>query len=250
MGNINFMDRVLRRFRPRPKGIRKELTDVELVTPAYKDRHVGKKFLVLGNGPSVFEHWGKIEQFINKHRPIVLGANNIGALYKPDYHGFTNRKRFAPSAVNIDSNRSKVLFSAYMPDEFIRLFYKGDYERLMYVNDHDATFDIKDGIVQASCRTVGILLMAVSIVMGSRGDLYAAGFDGWTPQVQEGREINFHSVQVLAHETMQYFVNAEDVSRRFFLEIDSYLKRECEGRLIMLTPTIYRQHYVEIQEYL
>ena len=123
----------------------KKIMAPSLSTPSYLNRHLGATFLVLGNGPSLRTHRGQIDALIEMHRPIVMGANNITGFTYPDYHAFTNRRRFISYAHTIDSDRSRVLVGVYLPEWIISEYYGGPYERIMYVNDHDQAFDIRDG---------------------------------------------------------------------------------------------------------
>ena len=64
------------------------------VAVPYKDRHKGRDFLILANGPTLQEYRPKIEKFIKKYNPIILGANYLSGFFKPHYHAFNNKKRF------------------------------------------------------------------------------------------------------------------------------------------------------------
>ena len=210
------------------------------------NRHPNASFLVLGGGPSLNEYHDEIFQFIDRYQPIVMGTNNITGFVLPDYHAFTNRKRFIEYAHTIDPAKSKVLLGAYFPEWLISRHWQGPYEPIMYVDDHDATFNIRSGVIQASCRTVVNLLLGVAIVMGARGPLYAAGIDGWTPQIQRGDDLSFYSETWLAHENEPFFAELERLSTRFLTQINDYLIARKIGRLQILTPTVYEEFYQPI----
>ena len=168
-----------------------KIANPELAPPAYAARHQDATFIVFGNGPSLAENLDAIHALGEKFNAVTMGANNIGEILAPDYHAFTNRKRFAAYSSGIDPVRTRVLLSPYFTDGFIRKHYTGPYEQIMYRADNDAPFDIQNGIIQASCRTVAVLMIAVAVVMGARR-IFVAGTDGYKGHLDSGRHVHFY----------------------------------------------------------
>ena len=152
---------------------------VQLRRPDYAGRHAGRTALILATGPSVNKCWREIDEFRKDCNAITLGSNNIGEVHAPDYHAFTNTKRFEQFAHSVDKTRSTVLLGPYLKSSVIRRHKMKNFEEIMFVNDHEALFDIEDGIIQASCRTTAVLLIAIAIVMEMER-IYVAGMDGYS----------------------------------------------------------------------
>jgi len=213
--------------------------------PAYTGRHRGATALVLGNGPSLETHGDALRRLIESEDAITLGANNITPFIHPRYHAFTNRKRFERYAETIDPERSRVLVSPYFRRALIRRHYRGPYEEIAYVADNDAPFDIRDGIIQASGRTVSVLLIGVAAVMGA-GRILVAGLDGFGGVLSGGRAeagAMYHAdTEVLKAEAREY-EEVDRYTRRFLAEIQHYLAREGREPFAIVTPTAYEDHH-------
>ena len=236
-----------RRASPRAK----QRLDPTLLRPGYADRHTGATFLVFGNGPSLGKHRKQIVEFIETHKPVLMGANNMRGLPTPDYHGFTNRKRFIQFAHTIDRAKSKVLLGAYLADWIIDRHYRGPFERIMYVNDHDRAFDVREGIITASCRTVSVLLIGVALVMGA-GRVLVAGLDGYGPLLSNNEEIYHYEGQTdfgPRNNKDAYLLETERYCSRFLNEISQYMVRNELAPFKIVTPTAYSDHYQDIRDY-
>jgi len=223
------------------------------LTPTYLSRHPGTTFLVLGNGPSLRTFGSEIYRFIEKYHPIVMGANNITGFVYPDYHAFTNRKHFTRYAHTIDASKSKVLLGASLPEWIIHKHYRGSYERIMYVNDHNESFDIHDGIIMTSCRTVSVLLIGVALVMGGER-VFVAGLDGYGLLLSKGRDIyHYQGERDFGSDVTKkdaYLMEVESKCSRFLDEISHYMNKHGIEPLRVVTPTAYSDHYQDIRHYL
>ena len=207
----------------------------------YKNRHDGRDFFILANGPSLKEYKQDIDEFIECYDPVVMGANYLGGLFKPHYHAFSNKKRFMNYVDQVDA-RSKLLLSSIFEEDFIRDYTTQDYERLVHLNHWSSRFDIQKDVITSSCRTISILLIGVAIIMGARR-IFIAGMDGY-----KNKE-NF-----LAHKTHFYKNAAEASDFQAFLElhnwnerllgsINSYLLSANKEGLHIITPTSHKAFY-------
>ncbi len=214
----------------------------QLRRPPYADRHYGATALVLGNGPSLGTHREALERLIDAEDAVTLGANHITPFIHPDYHAFTNGKRFVRYADTIDRSHSRVLVSPYFPHKLIAEHYDGPYEEIAYVAENDAAFDVREGVIQASCRTVSVLLIGVAAVMGF-GRMLVAGLDGFQGALaRDGATIYHAETDVLKHEHEQY-TEIDRYTRRFLADIQQYLAREGREPFAIVTPTAYGEHY-------
>lgn len=224
----------------------------KLVTPPYVNRHKGCTALIVATGPSLREYWEKVEALQRKFNAITLGANNVTQFLNPSYHCFTNRKRYVAFAGTIDSNRSQVLLGPYLTKSLIKRHYRGPYETLMYINDHNGEFNIEEGIIQASCRTVGVLLIGVAIVMGAQRIL-VAGMDGYKKLLEEGNPIHHYDIDSLTDDRCtteeERLLSSERLNARFMDEIGEYLEAKGQQPFKIVTPTVYQDHYQPIESF-
>jgi len=243
---MNLITQVKRFFRPVPS---KKLKNPPLHRPGYVDRHPGRTFLILGNGPSLIAYRDPLFAFIEKYNPVIMGANHITPYIYPYYHLFTNRARLMEFGRTIDPTKSKVLLGAYLPDWTIKSQYDGPYERLNYVNNLEARFDVQDGIIQTDCRSVVILGIGVAIIMGARR-VFVAGLDGHLQNLAAGKQLNFYDQKFLPHENEDFFIAHQAICQRVLNEIAEYLHNRGRPAFKILTPTVYEDHFKGVQEFL
>lgn len=224
-----------------------------LARPNYVNRHQGCTALIIGTGPSLSKHWRQVEELRIKYNAVTLGANNVSEFLYPSYHCFTNRKRYIAFAGSIESSISRVLLSPYLSKSLIKRHYRGPYETLMYINDHEQEFHINDGVIQASCRTAGVLLIGVAIVMGAER-IFVAGMDGYNKLIEEGKPIHHYDNDIFKNEDdnedRQRLLKTELLNARFLTEISEYLKRLGRQPFSIITPTVHQAHFKSIEEFL
>ena len=215
-----------------------------LSTPTYFNRHLGATFLVLGLGPSLSDHRQQILDFIDKEKPMIIGANNVTDFIYPDYHAFTNRARFAKYAHTINPSKSHVLISPYMSKWFIRERYSGSYEEIMYESDDSRPFDIQDGVIMAGCQSVSVLSIGLALVMGA-ANIYVAGLDGYSNVLFDGRKTHFYGVESQKDEKRDdaEFLRRENVTRRFLEEMAQYMFLKGLEPFKIITPTSYEKYF-------
>ncbi|MCA9408088.1 MAG: hypothetical protein H6755_07255 [Candidatus Omnitrophica bacterium] len=207
----------------------------------YRNRHQGKDFLVLANGPSLKEQQKEIKEFINIYNPIVLGANYLGDLFVPQYHGFSNKKRFI-KYIDTVNKQSKLLISSSFEDDFIAEYVNKPYERLLHLNQPRTDFDIIDGIITSNCRTVSILLTAVSIVMGAKR-IFIAGLDGYKHSELLSSETTHFYKEVEETQEKKSLIAKHDWNEAMLESINEYLLKHNREGLHILTPTSYKSFY-------
>ena len=213
---------------------------------SYINRHRNRDFLILANGPSLNEYKDKINVFIKKYDPIILGANYLGGLFKPHYHAFTNKRRFNSYVDTVDLE-SKLLIGQSISEELIREYTNRDYEWLCYIDALDPCFDIQNGLVTTNCRTVAILLLGVAIVMGAQR-IFAVGMDGY---IQNQTSENMHFYKENDEKDNREMILEMHRWCQYFLEqIDAYLIARGKEGIHILTPTNYRAFYKGLENYI
>lgn len=223
------------------KGISKQKINVD-----YKDRHRNRDFLILANGPTLKEYKERIDIFIKKIDPIIMGANNLSGLFIPYYHAFNNKKRFIKYIETV-SEDSILLISEHFSEQMIREYTNRNYERLYYYDTLEEEFDIKDGVITTNCRTISVLLIGVAIVMGARR-IFIAGMDGYL-HYKPGQRLLYYDEK--DEKTDIEMIRERHMWCHKFLEqIDSYLTRQGKEGIHILTPTAYRAFYKGIENYI
>jgi len=223
----------------------KETVNKTITNVPYIERYKNRDFLILANGQTLKEYKEKIEKFIEKYNPVILGANFLDNLFIPHYHAFTNKKRFMDYVDTV--HRDSTLFIGInISDELIREHTKRDYERLYFIDELN-DFDIKNGVIQTNCRTVAVLLIGVAIVMGARR-IFAAGLDGYAG-IESIEGFHFYKEKVEPEER-ELIIERHRYNQHYLEQIDQYLNKMDKEGIHILTPTSYKAFYKGIENFL
>jgi 4-hydroxy 2-oxovalerate aldolase len=210
----------------------------------YKDRHKGRDFLILANGATLKEYKAEIDEFIRKNDPVVMGGNFLGGLFKPDYHGFSNRKRFM-SYIDQVAPESKLLMSNSFDSKFVRDYTKRSFEPIVHLNRLSSHFDIKDGVITSNCRSVALLLVATAIVMGGRR-IFIAGMDGYKSEENfRTNKLHFYDEEVET-KNFRMLLELHNWNEKLLGSINDYLTAQGKDGLYIITPTSHKQFYKSI----
>lgn len=213
---------------------------------SYIDRHKGRDFLILANGPSLEKYKEQIDEFIQKHDPVILGANFLNDLFAPHYHAFNNKKRFTMYVDSVNPE-SKLLIGENIPQAMIDEYVKTDYEHLYFKDVLDSNFNIINGKIQSNCRTISVLLIGVAIVMGA-SRVFVAGMDGYLGKDKITNTL-FYEEQIKP-EKEEYLVDRHKWNDFFLTQIDKYLCEHHKEGIHILTPTCHRSFYKGITNYI
>ncbi len=217
-----------------------------VVAPAYVNRHTGRDFLILANGPNLQKYKQEIDLFISKYDPIVLGANFLNDLFIPDYHAFNNQKRFVSYIDKVHIN-SKLLLGSNIPRDVIADYVSRDYESLVFKDILDTDFKIIDGVIMSNCRTVSVLLIGVAICMGAKR-IFVAGMDGYMDKKLAGKTLFYEE----KFDTADYDLNMERHrwNEHFLKQMDDYLQKDGGEGIHIITPTSHSSFYKSISNYI
>ena len=214
----------------------------------YLDRHSGRDFLVLANGPTLKEEKEQIDKFIEKYDPIVIGANYLGSLFVPHYHAFGNKKRFMNYIDSVDAG-SSILISNIFSDEFVKKYTDRKYEFIQHLPQLSSEFNISNGVVMTNCRTISILSVAVAIIMGAER-IFIAGMDGYK-QVDSFMKNSVHFYKESDEtEDFEMLMEKHNWNERLLKQIDNYLIVSNKNGLCILTPTSHKAFYKSIDNFL
>lgn len=223
--------------------VKKKKRHPRLFCPPYYNIHRGEDILIFGSGPSIEKYRGLIDRFIIDNNLITIGTNNVNQIYKLNYHGFSNRKRFAENIKFVQPG-SKILLSPHFTKKFISSYYKNDYWPLMY-SSQNHSFRIANGIIYCPNATSGVLLASVAIVMGA-GRIYLAGFDGYEEYSMGEGNINCLNVKPKYNsydKNVSHYMKLQQMNYICIKEIQNYLKSMGRPLLEIITPTVFKEYY-------
>lgn len=211
----------------------------------YENAHEGRDFLVLANGPTLSSHAEEVRAFIDQYEPVVLGANHLGGLFVPHYHAFNNTRRLIEYLDEVQPD-STLLLGSNFEETLIREHTGRSFDWLVFDNGL-GPFDIVDGVITASCRTISVLLCGVALVMGARR-IFIAGMDGYLGLDTSG-QVHFYNE---ADETSSAEVELEKhrLCYQYLGQINDYAEAHGKEGLHILTPTGYAAYYTGVRSYL
>lgn len=245
--NEGLISRLNRTDGAQDSAVEEEKIELSASDVPYLNRHAGGDFLILANGPTLGGYKEKINDFIKKYDPVILGANYLGGLFKPHYHAFNNIKRFIKFVYTVDPG-SKLLLGQNIKPELIKEHTDRKWEIMYFRDIVNAKFNINNGIIQSNCRTVSILLLAVAIVMGAKR-IFSAGMDGY---LNSDPQNSFHFYDEKEDQIMdkKFFIDRHYSCQDFLVQIDKYLTDRDKEGIIILTPTSYKKFYKGIENYI
>ncbi len=216
------------------------------ISVPYLNRHEGRDFLILANGPTLKDHREKINVFIKKIDPVILGANNLSGLFAPHYHAFNNKRRFM-NYIDTVASGSKLLLSQHFSESMVKEYTDRDYEKLYYKDVLNAEFDIKEGTIETNCRTISTLLIGVAISMGAKR-IFVAGMDGYLGHASDGRMLYYDEKDEKTDKEM--IVERHMWCQKFLEGIEEYLLKRGQEGIHIITPTTYKTFYKSIENYI
>lgn len=202
----------------------------------------GERALIITAGSSVRKYRYEINTFISETKPFAIGINNITGLFIPDYHLWTNTKRFRTFGKNF-CPESELLLGAGIHLKTIR-------EVLGPVNYTLINFtDMKEGVpigykkgkIYGFFRTAGNLAIMIAHLMGAK-KIDIVGMDGHTFH-------NYEDVKAGRKPHHCYVENYEPYSQDICIKKDKITNgvlsnlREYGIDFRIITPTIYEGFY-------
>lgn len=199
----------------------------------------GRKAVIVGAGKTVSEYKKRIDQFIERNDAFTIGINNMGSIMIPDYHLWTNKKRWREFGKSVN-NRSRLLVGPSISDEQVDSWGKKIFARINYLDEIGMPLSIKDGQIQGRFRTAGVLSIIVAHLMGAN-DIYIAGMDGYTlsprSDLDESSQ-HCYGRGLSDGSTWEECVEKDEI-------VNSVLKdvRDFGINFCIITPTVFRDFY-------
>ena len=128
--------------------------------------HQKRMGLVICSGYSIKEQKSQIDNFILKYDPITIGINNMNDFWIPQYHLWTNTKRFRNYGNKINKE-SKLLLGCNISIKIIKeVIGKRQYSLINYTDKEGIPVGYKKGKINGHFRTAGCLSIMILHLMG------------------------------------------------------------------------------------
>ena len=139
----------------------------------------GNNVLIVGAGSTVKHNRDKIIKFIERNNVLTIGINYMTSILYPDFHLWTNKKRYRDLGSCINAEKSTILFGNDMPESLIKKHNKGKYITITYVDERGQDIDYKDGVIYGDFRTAGVLAIMLAYTNKAES-INIVGMDGFT----------------------------------------------------------------------
>lgn len=202
----------------------------------------GRKALIICAGSSVRDETKYIKGFMSREDPFVIGINNITDFFIPEYHLWTNTKRFRNFGYKINK-MSHLLLGAGIHLKTVReVIGQRDYTVINFTDmKPGVALGYKKGKILGFFRTAGNLAIMIAHLMGA-SEVNIVGMDGHTyydyEDVKAGRETH-HCYD----EDYKPFEKDVCIKKDYIVTgvLDSLRKYGID--LKILTPTVYENFY-------
>lgn len=205
----------------------------------FGNRHQGRKFLVIANGPSIVQNREAIQQFIADEEVVTIGINYLQDNFIPDYHLFVSRKRFLKYAPYVDKG-SVLLTPSFFGRECVAENFEGPH---MFFN-LETVDDNGGAVLDASGQKLVNLNVAVSAIllayeMGA-SEIFAVGMDGYIDEMNK-QMVYFYNENDVPDDkevaSLRYETLAAELDR-----VNRFLQEKAVPFSI-ITPTSHKKYY-------
>jgi len=205
------------------------------------NKHMGRNFLIVANGPSIVKYEQTIKEFITKHKPITIGCNYLKRIYEPTYHIFISRKRFLKYASSISKN-STLIVPTFFGVKLVTDNYNGNKE---YIEIKQSDYDsqpVDDVTQQIVNLNVAISAIITAYQMGAK-EIMVVGMDGYENENNEEMVYFYDEDDVVDDRitaSFRYEKLMEEMKR-----VDIFLQSKGIP-LSIITPTSHKTYYRKI----
>lgn len=206
---------------------------------ALQNKHRGRKFVVIANGPSIVKYQQEIAKLVAEDRCVTIGVNFLQNTFIPDYHLFLSRKRFLKYAHTVNANSTLLV-----PSFFGRSVVDENHSGLCVYFDVDTADRPEIPPINGPTQICTSLNVAVSAIllahqMGA-SEVLAVGMDGYVDELNK---------------QMVYFYNENDIPdnketasfryKKLAEELDrvSRFLQDNTVPFAIVTPTSHKKYY-------
>lgn len=204
--------------------------------------HRGRKALIICAGSSVKEYENKINSFILEEKPVTIGINNMTGFFMPDYHLWTNTKRFRNFGKSIYPE-SELLLGAGIHLKTVREVIDSiEYTVINFTDMKEGVpIGYKKGKILGFYRTAGNLAIMIAHLMGA-SEVNIVGMDGHTfhnyEDVKSGKKSHHCYEEDYKPFTKEICIKKDQVVTGVLGTLENY-----GINLKILTPTVYKKFY-------
>ena len=206
------------------------------------NKHKRRRALIIASGSSVREYENKIDSFIHEEKPFIIGINNITEFFIPDYHLWTNTKRFRDFGKNI-LPESELLLGAGIHLKTVReVIGDMDYHLINFTDMKEGVpIGYKKGKILGFFRTAGCLAIMIAHLMGCK-DVSIVGMDGHTfydyEDIKSGNKSHHCYKENYKPFSQEMCIRKDHIIMGVLSSLKNY-----GIDLKILTPTIYEEFY-------
>jgi len=230
----------------------------------------GSHVLIVGAGFTIKEYKEKIDKFIEDNDVIIIGCNNISHLFVPNYHLWTDIRRYYKYGKNINS-KSICIYGDHFKKSVIQKYNIGRYGTIKYSrqkwskhndNPHspkygksNPRYDKKQNKFYGVFRAVGSLAILWSHIRKA-SKISIVGMDGYTLYSSASlskKNVSQHCYSKgFSDRDAQAIKNrkkSDDQFYKFCIQKDDDIYRTLKGikrygvNFEIITPTVYKQFY-------
>lgn len=201
-----------------------------------------RKALIVCAGSSVKTYKEEIEKFIAENDPFIIGINNTSHLFIPDYHLWTNTKRFRTFGNNI-MKQSEVLLGKGIPIKLIKEILGNNEYYLINFTDMKPGIKLgySKGKILGFFRTAGNLAVMIAHLMGA-SYVNIVGMDGHTfypySDIVSGKKPHHCYDEEYIPFDKELCILKDSITNGVLNDLTKY-----GIKLGILTPTVYKNFY-------
>jgi hypothetical protein len=202
----------------------------------------GESALIVAAGSTVSLYRDKIWNFIVQEELFTIGVNNITNFFIPNYHLWTNTKRFRTFGKNIHK-KSEVLLSAGIHLKTVReVIGNREYTVINFTDMKEGVpIGYKDGKIYGFYRTAGNLAIMIAHLMGAK-NIYISGMDGHMfhkyKDVKSGEKLHHCYAENYEPFPKEICIKKDKITNNVLSSL-----REYGINFSIITPTIYGEFY-------
>ena len=154
-----------------------------------------KTVLIVGSGSSIGIYKEKILSFVKKNKVIVFGCNNMSEIIVPNYHFWTDSKRYIKYGHLINNKSIPIFSKKFRNKNIIKLHWNKPYGIVRFCSGARGSryrdpknkryynvpikYDTRTGMIKGYFKTVGTLAI-IYVYLKKAAKIFVAGMDGYS----------------------------------------------------------------------
>lgn len=144
------------------------------------NQRVGDEALIICAGSTTRDYLNRIGDYIEFYNPFTIGVNNINDFFTPQYHLWTNTKRFRTFGKKMTPNETIFLGSGIHLKTIKEVIGNRNYYLINFTDMKEGVpLGYKNGKIYGFFRTAGNLAIMIAHLMGAKR-INIVGMDGHT----------------------------------------------------------------------